>query len=210
MANGMITNMTSNSASSPRTRRGEDQHERIIAAAIELMAEGGEQAVTLVATAHRAGVARGTVYYHFANRPALLIALRANIQAQLLHLADGSHHFRNPFGLALRLAVEDESIIRSRIYRILEHGAGVDARTRKLLEQMEVMQAAGRLRPGVDPVAAALISSALDFAGLMALSLAGTQDEKRALAAAISATWEQMFVHGALRDSGPAPVSGDT
>ncbi|MDO7842299.1 TetR/AcrR family transcriptional regulator [Sphingomonas immobilis] len=195
-----MTDPVTDPGPSTRSRRGEDQRERLIAAAIELMAEGGEKAVTLVATARRAGVARGTIYYHFADRPALLVAMRADVQAQLLHLADGTHHFRNPFGLALRLAVEDESIIRTRIYRILQEGVAADARSAKLLEQLDVMARAGSLRDGVDPVAAALISSALDFAGLMALSMGGTQEQKRERAARISSTWEQMFVHGALRE----------
>jgi AcrR family transcriptional regulator len=195
--------MTSDPVAGTHARRSGEQRERILAAAIELMAEGGEKAVTLVATARRAGVARGTVYYHFPDRPSLLANMRDNVQAQLLHLADGTHHFRNPFGLALRLAVEDESIIRSRIYRILQEGAARDPRSQKLLEQLAVMARDGRLRDGVDPVAAALISSALDFAGLMALSLAKSTAEKRRLAAKISATWETMFVHGALRDAEP-------
>lgn len=182
--------------------RGDQQRDRIIAAAIELMAEGGERSVTLVATAKRAGVSRGTVYYHFQDREALVAALRANLQAQLLRLADGSHHFRNPYGLALRLAVEDESIIRSRIHHMLAEGPEQDQRTANLLKRLAEMHTEGALRDGVDPVAAALICAALDFAGLMAIAMGRNQAERRQLTAALSETWHQMFVHGAMRDDG--------
>ncbi|MDB5447829.1 MAG: hypothetical protein JWQ97_3146 [Phenylobacterium sp.] len=196
----MTTNPRATQAARPRPLRadGRATRERLLAAGIELMAEGGQGAVSLVAVAQRAGVARGTAYHHFASREALLAEVKAGIGAELLKLADGSHHFRNPYGLALRLAVEDESIIRSRIYRILEEGPLSDPRTINLLKRLEEMAAAGQLRPGVDPRSAALISAALDFAGLMAIALGATPEERRELTRRLSDTWQTMFSHGAL------------
>src|SRR5690606_11742002 len=140
-------------AKRPKSRRrsdGEATHARLLAAGIELMAEGGHAAVTLLAAARRAGVSRGTAHHHFEGRAALLDEVKAGIGAELLKLAGREHHFQNPFGLALRLAVEDQSIVRSRIYRILEEGPHRDARTLNLLERLADMEAAGDLREGVD------------------------------------------------------------
>lgn len=190
----------------PKSRRrsdGELTRNRLLAAGIELMAEGGQSAVTLVAVAQRAGVSRGTAHHHFDSRSALLAEVKAGVGQELLKLAGGDHHFHNPFGLALRLAVEDESIIRSRIYRILDEGPRNDPRTLNLLARLDEMEQAGQLRDGVDGRSAALISAALDFAGLMAIGLGRTVDERRDLARRLSEAWHQMFVHGALRDGAP-------
>lgn len=186
----------------PKSRRrsdGELTRSRLLAAGIELMAEGGPAAVTLVAAARRAGVSRGTAHHHFEGRAALLEEVKAGIGAELLKLAGREHHFQNPFGLALRLAVEDQSIVRSRIYRILEDGPHRDARTLNLLSRLADMEACGELRDGIDGRSAALISAALDFAGLMAMDLARTIEERRELTRRLSETWRLMFTRGALR-----------
>jgi AcrR family transcriptional regulator len=188
----------------PKSRRrsdGELTRGRLLAAGIELMAEGGPAAVTLVAAARGAGVSRGTAHHHFASRAALLDEVKAGVGQELLKLAGGEHHFHNPFGLALRLAVEDQSIVRSRIYHILEDGPLRDARTLNLLSRLAEMEAAGDRREGVDGRSAALISAALDFAGLMAMELGRTVEERRELTRRLSETWRVMFTHGALRTS---------
>lgn len=184
--------------------RSRVQRERIVAAAIELMAEGGERSVSLSAAARRAGVARGTVYYHFRDRASLLSAARGCLERELLKLADGTHHFRNPYGLALRLAAEDDALIRSRIHRLLTDGARNDPRTRNLLARLAEMADEGALREGVDPVAVALIASALDLAGLMAFSLTDDPAARREMAARLSETWRILFEQGALGSASPA------
>jgi AcrR family transcriptional regulator len=54
-----------------RTRRREDTRQRLYEAAIELIAGQGFAATTVDDIAHRAGVAKGTVYYNFASKTAL-------------------------------------------------------------------------------------------------------------------------------------------
>jgi len=193
---------TAAKARRPKSRRrsdGELTRSRLLAAGIELMAEGGPSAVTLVAAARRAGVSRGTAHHHFESRAALLEEVKAGIGVELLKLAGREHHFQNPFGLALRLAVDDQSIVRSRVYRILEEGPQRDARTVNLLSRLADMESAGELRDGIDGRSAALISAALDFAGLMAMDLARSVEERRELTWRLSETWRLMFTHGALR-----------
>jgi AcrR family transcriptional regulator len=61
-----------------RNRRGEGGRLRpqILAAAAELLDEGGtEEAVTLRAVARRAGIATPSIYAHFADRQAILLAI---------------------------------------------------------------------------------------------------------------------------------------
>ena len=195
--------MTKLTASRPLRSDGKVTQDRLIDAGLELMAERGQAAVTLVDVARRAGVSRGTAYHHFTTRAALMAAVKASLQQELLKLADGSHHFRNPFGLALRLAVEDESIIRTRIHRILEEGPLSDPRTVNLLKRLEVMAAAGELREGVDARSAALIAAALDFAGVMALALGAGVEERRDLARRLSDTWHAAFQAGFLKPTRP-------
>jgi AcrR family transcriptional regulator len=179
-------------------RDGLVTRDRLLATAIELTAEKGEAAVTLANVARRAGVTRGTAYHHFSSRQSLLEEMNANLEQQLLKLAGKDHHFRNPYGLALRLAVENESIIRSRIYRILDQGPLADPRTVNLLARFSELEAEGQLRPGIDPQSAALISAALDFAGAMAIAMGSTAEERRMLANRLSDTWHEVLVQGVM------------
>lgn len=58
-----------------RTRRREDTRQRLYDAAIELIAERGYSATTVDDIAERAGVAKGTVYYNFPSKTALVEGL---------------------------------------------------------------------------------------------------------------------------------------
>ena len=62
---------------SPKRADARRNHERVLAAAREAFAEGGES-TALEEIARRAGVGIGTVYRHFPNRQALLEALYVN------------------------------------------------------------------------------------------------------------------------------------
>jgi AcrR family transcriptional regulator len=63
--------------SSPKRADARRNHERVLAAAREAFAEGGES-TALEEIARRAGVGIGTIYRHFPNRQALLEALYVN------------------------------------------------------------------------------------------------------------------------------------
>jgi AcrR family transcriptional regulator len=63
--------------SSPKRADARRNHERVLAAAREAFAEGGES-TALEEIARRAGVGIGTLYRHFPNRQALLEALYVN------------------------------------------------------------------------------------------------------------------------------------
>jgi AcrR family transcriptional regulator len=172
--------------------------ERLLAAAIELMAEGGEGAVTLAGAAERAGVTRGTAYHHFKGRDDLVAEMHASLEKQLLRLSDGSRVFTNPYGLIPKLAAEDESFLRSRLYRILEQGPLADPRTVTLLERFRSPEGRRRLRPGVDPDAVAFIAAAMDMAGLMMISKGETVEQRRRLADRFGQAVYQLFRQGVI------------
>jgi AcrR family transcriptional regulator len=63
----------SNNAASQRRNKGFDAtHQAIIAATVRLISEKGVEALSIAAVARAAGVDRTTLYYHFADRDALL------------------------------------------------------------------------------------------------------------------------------------------
>ncbi|MVV48851.1 TetR/AcrR family transcriptional regulator [Pseudomonas sp. PB120] len=182
---------------------GRITREQLITAAVELMAEGGEAAVNLKATAQRAGVTRGTAYYHFKSRAALIEQMHANLEQQLLKLTDASRPFSNPYSLVSRLAAEDESIIRSRVYRILEQGPLADPTTMAYLRRFRSAASKQRMRQPakgdpIDPDALAFIASALDFAGLMAISQGKTVKQRKELADRFGEAVYQLFCHGVI------------
>jgi AcrR family transcriptional regulator len=170
----------------------------LVVAAIELMAEGGESAVTLVAVAQRAGVARGTVYHHFESRDALISQMHESLENHLLRLSDGTRPFASPFGLIPKLAAEDESYVRSRMYRILEQGPLSDPRTASLITWYKSKEARKILRVEADPELLAFMTSAMDLAGLMAISRGQTPGARRELAGKLGRLIYQVFCFGIL------------
>lgn len=93
MANLETTTSTKSELPSVRTRnrRGEGRRlrEEIIAAALELLDETGEEhAITLRSVARRVGIAAPSIYTHFADQPAIMLAVVqqefANLKEELL------------------------------------------------------------------------------------------------------------------------------
>ncbi|MEI2640168.1 MAG: TetR/AcrR family transcriptional regulator [Microthrixaceae bacterium] len=64
---------------------------KLLDAATELLTEGGSRAVTVDAVAERSGVAKSTMYRHFASQTELLVAvLRHNLPHLDFEVSDGS------------------------------------------------------------------------------------------------------------------------
>src|SRR5689334_2987626 len=82
----MVTGVTSTEPRK-RNRRGEGGklREEIIAAAVALLDEGGdERAVTLRSVARKAGIAAPSIYAHFADQPSIMLAV---VQQEMDRLA---------------------------------------------------------------------------------------------------------------------------
>ncbi|OLF10841.1 TetR/AcrR family transcriptional regulator [Actinophytocola xanthii] len=70
----------------PRNRRGEGGRlrEEIVAAAVELLDENGDEgAITLRSVARRVGIAAPSIYRHFPDQPAIMLAVVQQAFAQL-------------------------------------------------------------------------------------------------------------------------------
>lgn len=68
--------------------RGREVRQRLLAAAVELIAERGWTAVSTRAVAERAGVAAGLVHYHFASVQALLRAAAVGAMRETARMLD--------------------------------------------------------------------------------------------------------------------------
>lgn len=71
----MYISHVTNSADQPTSARSRRTRENLIRAGIDLLAEGGWEAVTTRAAAARAGSNAGLIHYHFGGLPGLRIAL---------------------------------------------------------------------------------------------------------------------------------------
>src|SRR5262249_23766690 len=71
----MAANQTGSGAGQPRTRRGRETRQRIVAAAAELMFENGVAETTLEDIRSAAGVSGSQVYHYFEDKQALVRAV---------------------------------------------------------------------------------------------------------------------------------------
>jgi AcrR family transcriptional regulator len=166
-----------------RTGRGRagaaETRERILQAVRDLLAEGRFHEATVEEIATRAGVARSTLHLHFGSRMGLVDAMceilggtdeRAEIRASL-ELADPAEALRSVLCSAVRFWAAEEDIHRS-LYGLAEIDpaarAFVDRQTsgrRSDLQRLSKrLHDAGKLRPGLQDDALALLLVATSFA----------------------------------------------
>jgi len=156
--------------------RGIATRQRLLRAAEQLFAKRGYDTTSMAEVAERAGVGVGTLYHHFPDKRALLLSLvdewgdrelvrgRDELDAvrasgpdvrHAIHgyLASRYRSLRNDGGLALLLLAlaERDPEIRSRIARV-DHVV-----TERVRDLIAYGQEQGRVRPDVDPIAAALL-----------------------------------------------------
>ncbi|WP_143544430.1 MULTISPECIES: TetR/AcrR family transcriptional regulator [unclassified Rhodococcus (in: high G+C Gram-positive bacteria)] len=71
----------------PVQSRSEGSTARMVAATIELLHEGGLQAVTIAAVAQRYGGSNGSIYHRFGDRTGLLMAAQEDVLTRIEHAA---------------------------------------------------------------------------------------------------------------------------
>src|SRR3546814_6336650 len=86
-----------------------------------MMAEGGEQTISLVEVAERAGVTRGTVYHHFRCRNELIRAASDSLERTMEAIAFGTWEHDDPYGEPAAQAARDPVAFRSHLRRSEEH-----------------------------------------------------------------------------------------
>ena len=153
----------------PRARRSRTA---ALAAATELLVEGGPERVTHAAVAQRAAVGRATVYRHWPDQQSLLFDALANDARPVLTFDDGP--FRDQLVTQLQQQAEwlNQSVAVSVISTIIER-AERDEDVRRIRETMfgrtdqlvaEALAAAvkrGEFRPGIEEHATDLASHIL-------------------------------------------------
>ncbi len=170
--------MIRNSPDVPAKRRGRPPaggREAILAAALELLRERGIARVTSREVAALAGVSEASVFYHYKDRAGLLQAVFEDGLRPLRALAEegalagaGLHEVLTTYGATLEeflsqalpiiAAAQSDVALRDVLSEyISEHNLGPHRGVRALGDYLASEQAAGRVRAGVDPHAAAML-----------------------------------------------------
>jgi AcrR family transcriptional regulator len=170
---------------------------RLAAAGTELFAAHGLHAVTSAQIAHRAGVATGTFYLHFADKLELFRAIVLEALAELRSRQDGAGAEHAPGSRAelrartevfLDFAEEQRALMRVLFARsaeaagIAEEIAGVIAPA--IERRYQALQAAGKMRRAVH----AGIAAQARAASLVRIAAWWTEDPSRATRAEVAAT----------------------
>ena len=177
---------------SERARRAELTRQALIDAARELFAERGFHAVGVRDVTARAGVSRGALSHHFADKEALFLAVFEAVEQELIAEAGAAQpatpadpwtQFRTGIQRYLDAAatrsdvqritlVEGPAVLGWARWRRLEEGFSLGALTAVLQSAMDL----GRVRPRpVEPLAHLILGSVMEAALLIANSDAPEQ-----------------------------------
>ncbi|MFI6357077.1 TetR/AcrR family transcriptional regulator [Streptomyces sp. NPDC050743] len=148
--------------------RTDPRAKRTLAAAAEILGEGGPGAVTHAAVAERSGIGRATVYRHWPRQQHLLLDTLASSAQPLISVGEGTVRDQLVHHLADRLEWFNQSISASATAALIDH-AERDPRTRDMRQRLsgaavEDLRTAlrtaverGELRPGADEQASLLL-----------------------------------------------------
>ena len=158
---------------------GRETRRRLIDAAVQLLAEGGESAVTISSAAKLAGITLRAVYYHFENVSKLVAAAHEALSEKFFAALKKSRAPGEPGTLLMVLADQHESILRSQVYKILETGLQHNDVYNTILASHRQSQETGKLTEDMDTEMFAVATTTMAFFGtLAALSLAKTNAER--------------------------------
>ena len=163
-----------------RKAKSLETRELLMNAAMRLMAEIGEQAVSVSEVARRAGITRPGAYYHFKKKEDLIAAVEEKLDKELLYTLDHSFAKRESFEDASELSTEDLSLLKIRIQQMFRDGAKHDPliiHYRKLFRWHEKN---GHLRDGLDPDMTAIITASASLVGLFLVLCGSDSLEGRA------------------------------
>lgn len=110
---------------SPQSRRNktfEATHQALIEASVALISEKGVEALSVAGLARAVGMNRATVYYHFANREALLEAVSAWSSDQLTRGFAGQESQRERMDFVARFVLENPDLIKLWIEQFIAPG----------------------------------------------------------------------------------------
>jgi AcrR family transcriptional regulator len=165
-----------------KTRRprsdGIENRVRLLDAAFAIMSRDGAKAVTMTAVAEAAGLTRVAAYRHFASSKHLLDALKERLVEEVVDVKTSSHYASFTQALA-GLAEQDVGALRNFILEALMSGGKKNKTLNNIVKRFKQYRKDGKLQPGVDPVAAAMLMVSATYLGaVLNVSRAKTTAER--------------------------------
>ena len=194
-----------------RKRRKTSTPGELLQVTIGLIAEVGEEAVSISEVARRAGVTRPGVYYHFKSLEELMAAVEEKLDGELLYTMDKSFASREGQGAMTDIADENPDILMLRVKRMLQHGKD-DPLIRYHRKLFKWHDKHGHLKAGINPeVAGAMVAVINMVGGALAIMESDSTEGRQRLAKRFARTFRIALFHGVLDpDSGrdwPLPAS---
>ena len=188
-----------------RKTKSLETRELLMKAAMRLMAEVGEQAVSVSEVARRAGVTRPGAYYHFKKREDLIAAVEEKLDKELIYTLDRTFAQRESFDDASDVSEEDLSLLKIRIQQMLRDGATKDPLIAHYRKLFRWHQKHGHMRDGLDPDMTAIITASATLVGLfLTLSGAESVQERAALARRFRKTYKTFVFEGIFNSAAKA------
>jgi AcrR family transcriptional regulator len=188
-----------------RKAKSLETRELLMKAAMRLMAEVGEQAVSVSEVARRAGVTRPGAYYHFKKREDLITAVEEKLDKELIYTLDRTFAQRESFDDASDVSEEDLSLLKIRIQQMLRDGATKDPLIAHYRKLFRWHQKHGHMRDGLDPDMTAIITASATLVGLfLTLSGAESVQERAALARRFRKTYKTFVFEGIFNSAAKA------
>ena len=188
-----------------RKAKSLETRELLMKAAMRLMAEVGEQAVSVSEVARRAGVTRPGAYYHFKKREDLIAAVEEKLDKELIYTLDRTFAQRESFDDASDVSEEDLSLLKIRIQQMLRDGATKDPLIAHYRKLFRWHQKHGHMRDGLDPDMTAIITASATLVGLfLTLSGAESVQERAALARRFRKTYKTFVFEGIFNSAAKA------
>jgi AcrR family transcriptional regulator len=193
-----------------RRRNPASTREAILAAARELMAERGPEAMTISEVAHRAGINRGTAYQHFRTRDELAAAVRRWFGETLTPMLTADRPVGERIDSFLAFFVEHPEFARLWIHEILASSeAAPNESWESFIATLEAFTRSGRSQPGIDPemLGRILVAAPLVWS-LWAHKAAGAAAARRAAARRFGREIKRLLLFGVMKpEEWPAMVT---
>ncbi len=173
----------------------------LLAAARELMAESGPEALTVVAVAQRAGLNRSTAYQHFKSREQLLRAVGDSFSEEVQRMFSQPRDFGEQVDFFVHYFRDHPDIARVWMFWLLSNGGDPtpDGWT-DYVSALEKLARSQRSQDGIDAEMLGVIgmSTALVWS-LMVRQRAESDDEARTETLRFARELKRLFLFGALR-----------
>lgn len=187
-----------------QTRRkranGKATFKELIESAITVWEEGGINAVSMNAVAARAGRTRGTMYHHFADRDALLLAVRVHLDDAFAELfANGELYHGNPYEAFARFAADNPELVRFYLRSLLDRQLQDDPLMRAGLSFQRSLAETGKLKEGVNVDHVAFVTIGMWFAATLAVSEGKSIKDRRTRGRDFAKTFEHLMTSALIK-----------